>query len=273
MPATIIYREPLPDGTVKVWERQENGSVTSFVVGTPRNRTQEAVQNLAPYKELYADPWYQEFVLGPQNRATERAYEAQQFGQGLQERGMALNERTGAANIRNQRDLLELRKDELRQQLGLQNRGYDIQERGQNLQANLALAQMRGAGNAAQFIDAARRLRSFGTQTGSLAQIAAGGMPTGGAFGTGYGMQPISMQDRMSGMLGTSESQIDQRDRNDRALAQRIEQNAGHLARGSIESLPKYEREYLSSYMLEPDSFMDSYSRAAVLQGAGRTIR
>lgn len=271
MPAVIVYREPLPDGTVKVWERQEDGSLTSFVVGTPRNPSQEALTSLAPYKDLYADPWYQEHVLGPMNAATARQAAIQDQQIGLQGRGVALQERIGDANIQNQRDLLEQRKHEYRMTYGLQERGLGLQSRGQDLQANLALAQMRGPGSAAQYIDAARRLRGFGTQSGALAEIARGGMPTGGS-GMAFGMNPISMQDRMSGMLGASEAQIDERDRNDRGIARQIYSNPGQLARGSLESLSPYERAYLGSYGeaegFDDEAFTEAYKRAGIHQGA-----
>lgn len=269
MPAVIIHREPLPDGTTKIWERQENGQVTSFVVGTPRNLAAEAEASLAGYQTLYANPWYQEHVLGPMNAAQAAQAAAREFGQGLQGRQMSLAERTGDANIQNQRDLLEQRKHEYRMSYGLQERGLGLQQRGQDMQANIALAGMRGPGNAAQFIDASRRLRGFGTESGALAQIAAGGVPTGGG-GMSYGMAPVSLRDRMSGMMGASGDQIDQRDRNDRALASRIASSPGQLARGSIEQLTPFERQYLGSYMedagYDGESFEEAYRRAGIHQ-------
>lgn len=191
---------------------------------------------------------------------------AQQYQ--LQARQLALQGRQVEANIANQKAQIELRKAELAQQRYLT-------ERSQQLQAAGLMANLRGPGNAAQFIDLGRRLSSFGTQSGALAQIAAGGMPQG-AFVPGGSGKPTSLQERMSGMLGAGpggESAIDQRDANDRRLATQISSNATRIARGSLQSLSPYEQAYLGSYSeaagFDWDAVKEAYQRAGIMQGRG----
>jgi hypothetical protein len=185
----------------------------------------------------------------------------------MQAKQLALQGRQVEANIANQKATIELRKAELAQQRYLT-------ERSQQLQAGGMMAQLRGPGNAAQFIDAGRRLSSFGTQSGALAMIAAGGTPQG-AFAPGASQKPISLQDRMSGNLGASEDAINQRDANDKRLAAAIASRSGQLQRGSIESLSPYEQQYLSSYVdaggSDWDSVLNAYKSAGIHQG--RTLR
>lgn len=210
---------------------------------------------LAEMKELYADPWYQENLLGPMNRAAEQQAKEKAQAFQLQAKQLALQGRVAEANIANQKAQIELRKAEM------------------VMQANMELAKMRGPGNAAQFIDMARRMNGMGVQSSALAQIAAGGMPTG-AFTPGGSGQPTSLRDRMSGMMGASQEQIDQRDRNDQNLANQIASRSTQLARGSLESLSPYEREYLGSYVdnggNDWESVQAAYKRAGIMQGAGR---
>lgn len=251
--ATVVYRESLPDGTVKFWYDDN----TSIVVGTPVDPVARARQAgavaAAQTRATYEDPWYQQNVLDPMNRSAEQA--AREKAAALRNDAIRLAQagRMNEANIANQQAQVEMRKVELM------------------LSANRDLAAMRGPGNAAQFIDLNRRQGRFGSQSTALAQMAAGGMPTG-AFGQGGSGKPVSMQDRMSGMLGApSQEAIDQRDANDRGLARTIFQNAGQLARGSYESLSPYEREYLKSYGeqdgFDAGAFEDQYARAGIMQG------
>lgn len=189
---------------------------------------------------------------------------AQQYQ--LQAKQFALQGRQVEANIANQKAQIELRKAELAQQRYLT-------ERSQQLQASGMMANLRGPGNAAQFIDLGRRLSSFGTQSGALAEIAGGGMPQG-SFSPGSGGRPTSLQERMSGMLGApSEGAINQRDTNDANLARTISEKSGQLARGSLESLSPFELKYLSSYVESPtvahdwESTLEAYKRAGIQQG------
>lgn len=189
---------------------------------------------------------------------------AQQYG--LQAKQLALQGRQVEANIANQKAQIELRKAELAQQKYLT-------ERSQQLQGVSILANLRGPGNAAQYIDAARRLTSFGAESGALRQIADGGMPQG-AFAPGASQKPVTLQERLSGMLGAGsggQGAIDQRDRNDRQLAGTIASSAGQLARGSLESLSPYELKYLGSYAEaeghDMEAVMDAYRRAGIHQG------
>lgn len=297
MPGTIIHREQMPDGTLKIWERQDDGQVTQTIVGTPRNRSQEMRDSMNPYWEMMQDPRYRQFVLDPQDRATQRQWEDLQRQRALQDRTATqqdrrvdIDSRSTDAKITNDRELVRLRAEELKQQEAQHSRSAA-------LSASLELAKMRGPGNAAQFIDAGRRLRGFGIESGALAQIAGGGSPIG-SFGTSFQMQPQSMRDRMSGMMGTppagggggqggvpppgsapvstipTQAQIDQRHANDKALAVRIMSRPGQLQRGSIEQLSPYERAYLGSYGEEAgfddESFQEAYRRAGIHQGAGR---
>ncbi len=256
--ATIIHRQQNPDGTVTIFYDDK----TSITVGTPVDPVQRARQageaSLAQTQAIYGNPWYQENILNPMNRATEQ--QAQERAQALRNQAiqLAMQGRQAEAAIANQQAQVEMRKVELM------------------LGANRDLANMRGPGNAAQFIDLNRRQGRFGAQSGALAQMAAGGMPTG-AFGMGGGAngKPVSMQDRMSGMLGApSQADIDRRDVNDRGLARQIFQNAGQLARGSYESLSPYEREYLKSYGeaegFDGATFEDTYRSAGIMQGGRR---
>jgi len=250
--ATIIHRQTNPDGTLTIYYDDK----TSITVGTPSdpvaNATRAGQVSAAQTQALYADPYYQENVLGPMNRATEQ--QARDRAAALRNQAVQLAQagRTAEANIANQRAQIELRKVELR------------------LGANNALAAMRGPGNAAQFIDMNRRQQGMGMQSTALAEVAAGRMPTG-AFGMGGSGKPVSQQDAMSGMMGASQQQINQRDANDRGLARTIFQNAGQLARGSYESLSPYEREYMKSYGeaegFDGAAFEDQYKRAGIMQG------
>lgn len=252
MPA-IIHRQENPDGTVTIYYDDR----TNITVGTPIDPVTQARQAgqtaLARTRTLYEDPWYQENVLGPMNRSTEQQAKEKAIALQQQARRLELEGRRAEADILNQQANIEFRKAELM------------------LNANTALAQMRGPGNAAQMVDIGERTKAFGTQTGSLAQIAAGGMPTG-AFGTGMTGKPVSMQDRMSGMLGApSQGAIMERDRNDRALARQIYSTPGQLARGSLESLGKYRRAYLGSYGeaegFDDGLFQEAYDSAGIHQG------
>ena len=251
--ATIIHRQQNPDGTVTIFYDDK----TSITVGVPVDPVAQARQAgqtaLAQTRTLYDDPWYQENVLGPMNRATEQAAKEKAAALQNQARQLEIQGRTADANILYQQAQVELRKWEL--------------------QAGAArdLAQMRGPGNAAQFIDLNRRQRGFGAQSSALTEMAAGRMPTG-AFGAGASMRPTSMQDRMSGMLGApDQGSIDRRDANDRGLARQIMGTAGQLARGSFESLSPYEQEYLGSYIDaeggDYKTFQDTYRRAGIMQG------
>lgn len=211
--------------------------------------------------------FYGDDVTGSLDRAT--AAQAKQLAQEyqLKAKQLALQGRTVEANIANQQATIQLRKAELAQQRYLQ-------ERSQQLQAAGMMANLRGPGNAAQFVDLGRRVGSFGTQSGALAQIAAGGTATG-AFVPGGSGKPTSLQDRMSGMLGApSESAIAERDQRDRALAAQISGRTNTLARGSLESLSPYERSYLQSYSeaegYDWDAVTEGYKRAGVMQGRGR---
>lgn len=251
--AAIIHRQQNPDGTVTIFYDDR----TSITVGTPVDpvaRARQAGQaSVAQTQAIYGDPWYQEHVIAPMERATAQA--AQEKAQALRNQAiqLAMQGRQMEANIANQQAQIEMRKAEL------------------VLGANRDLAAMRGPGNAAAFIDLQRRQRGFGIQSNALAEMAAGRMPTG-AFGAGGSGKPISMQDRMSGMLGApSQEAIEQRDRNDRGLANQIFRNAGQLARGSYESLSPYEREYLAGYAeaegWDAKTFEDQYRRAGIQQG------
>ena len=190
---------------------------------------------------------------------------AQQYE--LQAKQLALQGRSVEANIAHQKAQIQLRKAELAQQKYLTERSQQIQAGGLMLQA-------RGPGNAAQYISLARRLSPFGVNSGALAQIANGGMPQG-AFVPGSGGQPTSMEERMSGMLGApSQAAIDERDRNDRAIASRIMRNPNTIMRGSLQSLNPYELEYLRSYGEAEghdwDAFKAAYQQAGAMQGPGR---
>lgn len=224
----------------------------------PVARARQAGQAaLAQTKTLYEDPWYQENVLGPMNRSTEQQAKEKAIALRNQARQLALQGRAQEAAELNQQANIELRKAELM------------------LNANTALAQMRGPGNAAQMVDLNRRQGAFGAQSGALAQMASGSVPTGAFVAGGQGGKPVSMQDRMSGMLGApSSGAIEQRDANDRGLANRIYSNPGQMARGSYESLSPYEREYLGSYAeaegWDKNTFEDQYQRAGIMQGRGR---
>lgn len=264
--ATVILRETLPDGTIKVW--WDDGQTRVF--GTPKDMVGEATRagqvSAAQTRALYDDPFYRENVIAPMNRATEQA--AQDRATQLQQaaKRLEMEGKTAEANILYNKAQLELRKDELRQS------GY-LTARGQQLQAAGTMANLRGFGNAAQALDYGRRTESFGTQTGALADIAAGRMPQG-AFGFKPGQNPISMQDRMSGMLGApSQGAMDERDRNDRNLARQIASGAGQLQRGSFESLAPEELDYLGSYsdsVGDWQSTKNRYAAAGILQGRGR---
>jgi hypothetical protein len=201
--------------------------------------------------------------IGPLNRMAEANARDNARKWEMAAKTLALQGRQVEADIANQKATIELRKAELAQQKYLK-------ERDQQLSAAGVMAQLRGPGNAAQFIDAGRRLSSFGTQTGSLAMIAAGGVPQG-AFAPGASQKPISLQDRMSGTLGAGEDQINQRDANDKRLAAAIASRSGQLARGSIESLSPYEQQYLSSYVdatgNDWDSTLAAYKSAGIHQG------
>lgn len=182
----------------------------------------------------------------------------------LQSDQLRLNGRTVEANIAYQKAQVELRKVELAQQKYLT-------ERGQQIQAAGLLVNARGPGNAAQFISLGRRLSTFEPMSGGLLNIAEGKMPQG-AFVPGSGGKPVSMEERMSGMLGApSQDAIDQRDRNDRALATRIFSSPNRTARGSLQALSPYERDYLKSYGEDAgfdwDAFTDAYQRAGIQQG------
>lgn len=252
--AAIIHRQTNPDGTITIFYDDK----TSITVGTPVDPVAAAQQagrvSAAQTRALYEDPFYQTNVLDPMNRSTEQQAKERAAALQMQARQLALQGRTAEANIANQKAQIELRKWEL--------------------QAGAArdLAAMRGPGNAAQFVDLNRRQRGFGAQSSALAQMASGGMPTG-AFTMGGGAgKPVSMADRMSGMMGApSEDAINQRDANDRGLARKIFSNAGQLARGSYESLSPYEREYMKSYGeaegFDGATFEDQYKRAGIHQG------
>lgn len=188
---------------------------------------------------------------------------AQQYK--LQSDQLRLQGRTVEANIAYQKAQIELRKAELAQQKYLT-------ERNQQIQAAGLLVNARGPGNAAQFISLGRRLSTFEPMSGGLLNIAEGKMPQG-AFVPGSGGKPVSMEERMSGMLGApSQQAIDQRDRNDRALASRIFSNGNKIARGSLQALSPYELDYLNSYGEaeggDYKSFVDAYKRAGIQQGA-----
>lgn len=277
MAGTIVLRQPNPDGTITLF--YDDGS--SLTVGTPRDPVQTATQAgqtaAAQVKAQYADPWYKENVLDPMNQATEQAAKDRALKLKNEAKTLRMQGRAQEANIKDQQASVELRKLELRQgneQFGqtMGARRYEF-NRGQQLQANLALGQMRGPGNAAQFIDTGERLASMGVRTGSLAEIAAGGMPQG-AFAPGAAGKPESLQDRMSGMLGATPDRIQERDANDRMLARAIYSQPGQLARGSLESLGKYRREYLGSYGeaegFDDAAFDEAYRRAGVMQGRRR---
>lgn len=252
--ATVVHRQQNPDGTITLWYDDR----TSITVGTPVNPVDAARQagatSVAQTRAIYDDPWYQENVLGPMNRSTEQAAKDRAATLRNQAIQLAMQGRMNEANIANQQANVEMRKWEL--------------------QAGAArdLAAMRGPGNAAQFVDMNRRQQGFGVQSSALAQMARGGMPTG-AFTMGGGSgKPVSLQDRMSGMLGApSQDAINQRDANDRGLARQIMGNAGQMARGSYESLSPYERSYLDSYGeaegYDGDTFRDQYARAGIMQG------
>jgi hypothetical protein len=261
--AAIIFKQNNPDGTVTVWYDDN----TTRVFGTPRDPVAEATRAgqvaAAQTRATYDDPWYIENVLGPMNRSTEQAAQDRATQLQMQAKRAELEGRVADANILNQKAQVELRKAELRQS------GY-FQARGQQLQAAGMLANARGAGNAAQRIDLGRRTAGFGTQSGALAQIAAGGVPQG-AFAMRTGDKPTSEADYLSGMLGASQDQMQTRDQNDRALARQIGSSATRLARGAMESLSPYERSYLGSYLdaegFDNDQFLDEYQRAGIHQG------
>ncbi len=271
--ATVILRETLPDGTIKVW--WDDGQTRIF--GTPKDPVAAATQagqvSAAQTRAVYSDPWYVENVLNPMNRATEQAAQdrAAQLEQAAKR--LEMEGRTAEANILYNKAQIELRKDELRQSGYLTERGQDIQMRGQNLQAAGMMANLRGFGNAAQALDFGRRTEGFGTQTGAMADIAAGRMPQG-AFGFKPGQNPISMQDRMSGMLGApSQSAMDVRDANDKNLARQIASGAGQLQRGSFESMAPEELEYTGSYVDsigDWNSTQNRYRAAGIMQGRRR---
>lgn len=254
--ATVIYREQLPDGTVKLWFDDN----TTRVVGTPIDPVARATQAgqaaAAQTRAQYADPWYQEFILDPMNRSTEQQAKDRARQLNMQADQLKLQGRIADANILYQQAQIELRKDELRQSGMLQAAGM--------------LANARGAGNAAQRIDLGRRLSGFGAQSSALADIAAGRVPQG-AFAMSSGAKPTSEADYLSGMLGASPDQMNTRDRNDRALAAQIGSNATRIQRGSIEALSPYERSYLGSYLsatgFDEDQFTDEYRRAGIHQG------
>lgn len=206
-------------------------------------------------------------VTGPIDRAAEAMAreKAQQYE--LQAKQLSLQGRQVEANIANQKAQLELRKAELSQQRYLT-------ERSQQLQASGLMANLRGPGNWFQFLDLGRRLSSFGTQSSALADIAGGGMPRG-AFVPGSGGKPTSLQERFSGNMAAPQAAMDERERNDKALALKIASGSNKIARGSIESLAPAERAYLQSAMESGDvghdweSFVDAYRRAGIQQGRG----
>lgn len=264
MAGTIIFQQDNPDGTRTIWY-QDGTSITVGNAVDPVQRAQQAGRvSAAQTQALYEDPFYQQNVLAPMNRSVEQQAQDRATQLQNQAKQLKLQGRTTEANILYNKAQVELRKRELRQS----NQQFYA---GQQLSANLALGQMRGPGNAAQFIDSGRRLGSMGIQTGSLGQIAAGGTATG-AFTPGASMKPTSMADRMSGMLGApSQGAIDQRDFNDKNLAAQIYAKPGQLARGSLESLSPYERDYLGSYGeaqgFDDGAFTDAYKRAGIQQG------
>ncbi len=207
-------------------------------------------------------------VTGPLNRTAETMAREEAQNYALKAKQLALQGRTAEANIANQKAQISLRKAELAQQRYLT-------ERSQQLQASGMMANLRGPGNWAQYLDLGRRLSSFGAQSGALAQIAGGGMPQG-AFVPGSSGKPTSQQEAFSGMMGASQSAVDERDKNDAALALKISSGTNRLARGSLESLAPAELEYLKSYAESPGSahdwasVMDAYKRAGIMQGGGR---
>lgn len=254
------YRVLLYDAATGQTEVRTVGDATDPVAAATQAGQAAAAQTQA----IYGDPWYQENVTGPMNRSVEAQAKQQAETFRLQARQMELQGRQIEANILNQKAQIAMRKAELAQQ------GY-FTNRGQQLQAAGLMLQARGPGNAAQAISLGERLSGFGAQTDSLVDIANGRMPQG-AFIQGSGGKPTSMEERMSGMLGApSHAAIDERDRNDRALATRIMSAPNMAARGSIESLGPYRQAYLKSYGeaegFDWDEFNDQYKRAGIMQG------
>ena len=256
--ATVIYREQLPDGTVKLWFDDN----TTRVVGTPIDPVARATQAgqaaAAQTRAQYADPWYQTNVLDPMNRSTEQQAKDRARQLNMQADQLKLQGRIADANILYQQAQIELRKDELRQSGMLQAAGM--------------LANARGAGNAAQRISLGERLAGFGAQTQGLADIAAGRVPQG-AFAMRPGDKPVSEADYLSGMLGATQDQMRERDRNDRALAAQIGSTITTRPRGSLEALGPYRQAYLGSY-LDAEGFdagytEEEYRRAGIHQGRG----
>lgn len=269
MPKTTIGQpEQLPDGTyrINVFD-SDTGQTSQQIVGTPRDPRdigREAGEAAAAkFEGLYSNPWYQEHEVLPKERAI--AQQAQDRATLLQNQAkqLQLQGRTAEAQILNNKAAIELRKAELKQS------GF-FQQQGQQLQAAGMMANLRGFGNAAQAVDMGRRTAGFGTQTGALADIAAGKVPQG-AFGFKPGQNPISMADRMSGMLGApSQDAMNTRDANDRNLARQIASGAGQLARGSLESLAPEELDYLGSYSDATGDWQSTknrYAAAGVMQG------
>lgn len=268
--ASEIFRQPNSDGTITIFY-DDGGSRT---VGNARDAGADARRQLEALQAVYGDPWYQENVLGPMNRASEAA--AAQQGQefGLRERttnAQIENARKQLqAQIENNRATIELRKRELQQQAARDAATLGLNARGQDIDIWSKLASMRGFGNAAQYIDAAYGFPRFQGQTNALAQVAAGGQPTG-AFGSRFGMQPVSSQETALGMQGASDSDILARHANDAALATAIYSNPSQIARGAIQRLPKGVQDYLGSYGEEQgfdqSAFEDAYARAGIMQG------
>lgn len=252
--ATERYRQTNPDGTVTIWYDDGTQAKYGNPVDPIANARQSGQAAAAQTQAIYGDPWYQSNVLDPMNRSAEQQAKERASALQMQAKQLELQGRVAEANILNQQAQIELRKWELQ------------------ANANAQLAAMRGPGNAAQFIDLARRQSSMGVQSGALAQMAAGNMPTG-AFVPGGSGQPQSLQDRMSGMMSASQSQIDQRDANDQGLANQIASRATQMKRGSFESLSPYERDYLGSYVDKGGndwgSVQDAYKRAGIMQGRG----
>lgn len=267
MARTLVKRDDLPTGqTVLYYYDPDTGQQDSITVGTaidPVQRAQQAGQVAAAQtRATYDDPWYIQNVIDPMNRSTEQAAQDRATALKNQAKQLALQGRTAEANILNSKAQVELRKMELKQS------GY-FQQQGQQLQAAGMMSNLRGFGNAAQALDLGRRTAGFGTQTGALADIAAGRVPQG-AFGFKPGQNPVSMADRMSGMLGASQDQMNVRDANDRSLAQQIASRAGQLPRGSLESLAPEELDYLGSYTDATGDWQSTknrYAAAGIQQG------
>ena len=252
--------EPQPDGTFKQWYFDSDTGQTTFrAYGTPQDRVAQAQGRAAEVKAYYDDPWIQENVLGPTNRATEEMYK----------------EKAKAFQLEAIKLLQQGRRDEAtamynRAQITL--RAAEMAQTGMFKSADLFLKGAQPA-YASQFIDLARMQPGFQPRTGSFADIAAGKLPQG-VFGAGMKEGATTVNDVLFGSGGgPSFEQLAGRNAADEDLAGSLAAGIGQIPRGSLESLDPYEQEYLgslwSSKGYNPDVLGRAYKRAGIMQGPG----